>query len=92
MLLLLTCLPILLINLGQPDVVNPSEASYLLRSLQTWQRYDILSDQRGFSLECLIPHENGEPALSEPPGLTWTHMVWLMSMDPLHITPGQLTL
>ncbi|MAX23721.1 MAG: hypothetical protein CMJ19_04380 [Phycisphaeraceae bacterium] len=91
-LLLLTCLPILLINLGQPDVVNPSEASYLLRSLQTWQRYDILSDQRGFSLECLIPHENGEPALSEPPGLTWTHMVWLMSMDPLHITPGQLTL
>lgn len=91
-LLLLVCTPILLINLGQPDVVDPGEASSLLRSTQTWKRYDTLSSQRGFSLECLIPHENGRPALDEPPGLTWTHMFWFMSMDPDHVSPAQLIL
>jgi 4-amino-4-deoxy-L-arabinose transferase-like glycosyltransferase len=91
-LLMLVCLPVLVVNLGQPDVVDPSEASNLLRSSQTWARYVSLSRQRGFSLECLIPHENGIPSLDEPPGLTWTHMVWFMTMDPDHVTPGQLIL
>lgn len=91
-LLLVTCMPVLLASLGQPDVVSVDEASNLLRSSQTWKRWGILADQRGFSLECLIPHENGEPSLDEPPGLTWTHMVWFMGMNPDHSSPGQLIL
>ena len=89
---ILVCLPILMVNLGQPDVVDQVEAQNLLRSSQTWKRYDALSGQRGFSLECLIPHVNGEPSLNEPPGLTWTHMVWFMSMDPDQNAPNQLIL
>ncbi|MBL4701967.1 MAG: glycosyltransferase family 39 protein [Phycisphaeraceae bacterium] len=90
--LLLICLPVLLLNLGQQDVVNSSEASHILRSSQTWNRYETLTEQRGFSLEGLIPYENGQASLGTPPGLTWTHMIWFMTLDQHNTTPSQLIL
>lgn len=91
-LLLLICVPVLLLNLGQPDVMDSAEANSLLRSSETWKRYEALKHQRGFSLECLIPYQNAEMAISDPPGMTWTHMFWFASMDPQVVTPSQLVL
>ena len=92
MLLLLICIPVLLLNLGQPDVMDSDEANSLLRSSETWKRYEVLKHQRGFSLECLIPYQNAEMSISDPPGMTWTHMLWFTSMDPQTVTPNQLVL
>ena len=80
--------PMLLLELHRADVRDDDEAGALATSLQTWHSLPQRSGIFMFSPHRLTPVYNGQPQLSQPPGLTWAHLLaytlhqWLTPPEP----------
>ena len=85
-LLLLFCLavplPVLLIELGRPDVVDPQEARTLATSVDSWRHLPRTTGTHD-PLELVTPYLNNRAELRSPPGLTWLHLA-IFKLNPLH--------
>lgn len=73
------CLPPLLVNLGQSDIVFDREGRELLTSRETWQHTRM--PDAGPSA-WLIPTANGMPQLHDPPLNTLLHTLAWIDLDP----------
>lgn len=87
---LLVCLPPMLIGLGERDSTHTMEDISLLSSQETWLRQrghiQIEKDPNAW----LMPSRNGEPRVTKPPLLVWTHMLAWWDLEPATSTVSQL--
>jgi 4-amino-4-deoxy-L-arabinose transferase-like glycosyltransferase len=82
---LVICVPGLLIDLREADVMTNRESIALRTSRETWQRH-----RSGEKLAWLIPSLNGDQAIDPPPMGVWLQMAAWSDLDPQTATADDL--
>ena len=76
---LLLCLalaaPMLAFRTDLPELVDPSEARWLLTARDTWERRSSEAGPKGLSFDQLVPYRDGRREVANPPGMVWWHQL-----------------